>query len=113
VKNLNLDETEETLKSKFEFFGEIISTLLMKTEDGKSKGFGFVCFKDSENAMKAQSELNGKDGLYVVKALKKEERLSELKKLTEKYKSSLKKFNLYVRGYPLDTSDEEASEYFS
>ena len=59
----------------FSPFGEIISIFLAKDEQtGKSKGFGFVCYKDGESAQKAVIELNGKDGMYVGRALKKEDR---------------------------------------
>ena len=54
----------------------------MKTE-AESKGFGLVCFKQPECAMRALTELNGKDGLFVAKALKKEQREAVIKRVTE------------------------------
>jgi len=58
----------------------------MRDQEGKSKGFGFICFKDPECAFNAYCSLNGKNGLYVSKALKKDEREQEIRRLTEKFK---------------------------
>ena len=57
----------------------------MKGSNGESKGFGFVCYEKPESAIKAVTELHGKDGgLYVVRALKKEARIAEIKKTSER-----------------------------
>ena len=37
----------------FQPFGEILSACVMRDEEKKSKGFGFVCFKNSVDAKKA------------------------------------------------------------
>ena len=50
----------------------------MLTEEGESKGFGFVCYKKPESAIAAQKDLHGRDGLYVKRALKKADRKKEL-----------------------------------
>lgn len=52
----------------------------MMNESRESLGYGFVCFKDPDHALNALKELNGKDGLYVGRALKKAERLAEVRK---------------------------------
>ena len=41
---------EDQLKELFAPFGELISVAIMKDEGGKSKLFGFVCFKRSEDS---------------------------------------------------------------
>jgi polyadenylate-binding protein len=104
VKNFpKLDYSEEDLMKVFEPYGEILSAIIMKGENGESKGFGFVCFKTPSSAINAVSELNGKDGLHVVRALKKEDRLAEIRKGTERYKNSQARFNLYFKNFPPQT----------
>ena len=82
--------------------------------DGKSKGYGFVSFQDSESAQKAVEELNGTEmfgkTLYVGRAQKKAERQMELKKKFEELKqerqSKYQGTNLYVKNLD-DTVDDE------
>jgi polyadenylate-binding protein len=59
MKNLDDDMTEELIKLKFSQFGPIISVKIMKRDDGTSKGFGFVSFKNPESAKKAKESMNG------------------------------------------------------
>lgn len=62
----------------------------MQSEEGRSKGFGFVSFEEAEQAEAACIDLNGKEvggkTLYVGRAQKKAERQAELKKKFEMLK---------------------------
>ena len=55
VKNFPKDQsfTEECLEELFKEFGEVQNAAIMRDSDGNSKGFGFVCFSDSQAAEKA------------------------------------------------------------
>lgn len=58
VKNFGDALDSAKLMEVFSAYGEIISAKVMEDETGKSKGFGFVAFKDHEAAAKAVEELN-------------------------------------------------------
>ncbi|ODV88461.1 hypothetical protein CANCADRAFT_70868 [Tortispora caseinolytica NRRL Y-17796] len=82
VKNLDDDIDDEALVKEFESFGHITSAKVMTDDNGKSRGFGFVCFSAPEEASKAISEMHermvhGKP-LYVALALRKDIRRSQL-----------------------------------
>jgi polyadenylate-binding protein len=82
VKNLSDELTEEKLSEAFKAYGTITSCKIMSDEAGKSKGFGFVCFGNPDEATKAVAEMNGKmlDGkpLYVALAQRKDARRQHL-----------------------------------
>merc|ERR1712212_671219 len=114
VKNINDEYDEAKLNEMFQKFGKISSVKVMKSDDGKSKGFGFVSFEDPEEAMVACDELNGQDldgkTVFVGRAQKKAERQQELKKKFEALKMErLNRYqgvNLYVKNLD-DTIDDE------
>ncbi len=61
VGNLAWKATEDTLKSLFEQFGEVVSVKIVTDQyTGKSRGFGFVEMKNDEDAQKAIRELDDK-----------------------------------------------------
>jgi len=109
VKNLDDDIDDERLRQEFAAYGTITSAKVMresadasedtkadsatKDEDaedssssdkktGKSKGFGFVCFSNPDEASKAVTEMNqrmvGGKPLYVALAQRKDVRKSQL-----------------------------------
>ncbi|XP_035488008.1 RNA-binding protein 39a isoform X2 [Scophthalmus maximus] len=60
VGSLHFNITEEMLRGIFEPFGRIESIqLMMDSENGRSKGYGFITFADAECAKKALDQLNG------------------------------------------------------
>jgi polyadenylate-binding protein len=85
----------------------------MRDENGQSKGYGFVCFRESGEAARALQSLNVKNGLYVSEAKDKETRMAELVKSTYNFKKSVQYMNLYVKGFDAMTTEEELNSYFS
>jgi len=84
VKYLPDGMDDKKLRQLFEKFGTITSAKVMRHADGKSKGFGFVCFEDAEQSTKAMVEMNSKlvekKPLYVALHQRKEVRRATLEK---------------------------------
>jgi polyadenylate-binding protein len=82
VKNIDESWDEAKLREIFEKFGTLTSCVIMKDEKEVSRGFGFVCFSNAEDAGKAISELHNKifsnKPLYVSLAQRKDARRQEL-----------------------------------
>ncbi|KAL6585417.1 hypothetical protein OROMI_002061 [Orobanche minor] len=121
MKNLDTCFSEEVLKENFAQYGNIISLVIAKDENGASRGFGFVNFENPDAAKRAVEALHGsKLGskvLYVARAQKKSEREEILRRhFEEKKKEQLQKYqasNVYVKNIDDDVIDDELKEYFS
>jgi|TARA_Y100000310_G_scaffold327912_1_gene395079 RNA recognition motif-containing protein len=62
VGNLPFSVDDDALNKLFASYGEIEEATVIKDKfSGRSKGFGFVTFKDDEGAKKAISEMNDKE----------------------------------------------------
>ena len=62
VGSLAYATTDDGLKAFFETVGEVESARVITDRDtGRSKGFGFVQYKDEANNQKAVDELGGKE----------------------------------------------------
>jgi RNA recognition motif-containing protein len=84
----------------------------MKDDQRNSKGFGFVSFKNADDAARA-THLHTENGLYVQPFESKEERLSKKQREHLKFKKSQMYFNLFVKGMPEGTTDAEMTVFFS
>lgn len=83
VKNLDDNVSDELLRDEFATMGTITSARVMKDmKDGRSRGFGFVCFSTPEEATRAVNEMNGKlisnKPIFVALAQRREVRRAQL-----------------------------------
>lgn len=109
VKNLASDVDSKTLHDLFKKFGSILSCKVMSDEDGKSRGYGFVHFKEENAATSAITDLNGKNehslesnALYVAHFIRRNARIAAL----------LANFtNVYIKQV-LPTVDKEVIDAF-
>lgn len=61
VGNLPFNVDSEGLKKIFSSYGDVDAEVIQNKFSGRSKGFGFVTFKNDEDAKKAVAEMNEKD----------------------------------------------------
>lgn len=62
IGSLAYATTDDTLKAFFEQIGEVESARVITDRDsGRSKGFGFVQYKNDEDNQKAVDQLDGKE----------------------------------------------------
>ena len=121
INNFGTHFTDKTLREMFESCGEIVSAKVMVDKEGNSKGFGFVSFKEHEDALKAVNTYHGKmieeKPIYVGRAMKKAERQRELRVKYEKtrqerlqqHKSGV---NLYIKNLGNDINDDRLRAEF-
>ena len=120
VKNFGDAFTDQTLTEVFSKYGHVTSAVVMKDEQGKSRGFGFVSFDTHEAAKAAEEGLNNTvvldKTIYVCRAMKKHERQQELRRVFEqKRKERQQRYqgvNLYIKNLEEDFDDEKLREEF-
>lgn len=121
VKNFGEEMTEVDFKDLVDSFGKVLSLKVVTSDQGRSKGFGFVSFETPEEAQKAVEELSGKDWngqkLYAARAQKRAERQMDLKSQFEKRKieriNRYQGVNLYVKNLDDTIDDARLREEFS
>ena len=114
VKNFGDQMDDDKFREMFEKYGEITSAIVVRDPEGKSRGFGFVNFKEPEAADEAVRELNESDfngkKLFVGRFQKRGERSSVLKRIHEEKKQERNNrymgINLYIKNLD-DTIDDE------
>lgn len=121
-ENQQDDYGDDDLRKLFEKYGEISSAVVMRDEEGKSRGFGFVCFKSAVDAKRALDAFNdyqhadashSSDRLYVAEAKSKEMRQEELMKKSYRFKLSMMYLNLIVKNLDPTTTEEDLHDHFS
>jgi len=82
VKNLADGVDDDGLRAEFAAYGTITSAKVMRDPAGKTKGFGFVCFTNPDEATRAVTEANGRmvggKPMYVALAQRREVRRAQL-----------------------------------
>eukprot|EP00831_Metopus_contortus_P059831 TRINITY_DN517_c0_g1_i6.p3 TRINITY_DN517_c0_g1~~TRINITY_DN517_c0_g1_i6.p3 ORF type:complete len:199 (+),score=27.88 TRINITY_DN517_c0_g1_i6:499-1095(+) len=115
VKFIPKTYTNEDMIKLFSDNGDILSAVVIKEkpEDTTNKGFGFVCFKTSEEAKLAEQKVNGLSlegqKIYVCKALTKENRR---KQIQEERMRIFRDCNLYVKEFSEGITDEILKKEF-
>ncbi|KAF8606277.1 hypothetical protein BDV93DRAFT_521108 [Ceratobasidium sp. AG-I] len=62
VGGLSWNTTDETLRAKFEEFGAVEEAVVTKDrETGRSRGFGFVRFRNDDDATRAMNSMNDQE----------------------------------------------------
>ncbi|XP_058204148.1 polyadenylate-binding protein 7 isoform X2 [Rhododendron vialii] len=109
VKNLGESIDNTKLQEIFQNFGNILSSKVVMSDDGKSKGYGFVQFESEDSANAAIEKLNGSSvggkQMFVGKFVKKSDRI--LPSTDPKYT------NLYVKNLDPDIIEEVLEDKFS
>jgi RNA recognition motif-containing protein len=132
IRNLPLLLEEKTVNKHFRSFGKITNVRLMKTGDGKSKGFGYVDFESEETLTKAISGsietpiiIEGKQ-IYLEKAKssfneavyedskrlgKKKKRIQEQKEQREQKEEKYGKYDKSERHAQYSRKSEQNDDY--
>ncbi|XP_004494108.1 polyadenylate-binding protein 7 [Cicer arietinum] len=109
VKNLAESIDNAGLEDMFKKFGNILSSKVVMSEDGKSKGYGFVQFETEESANTAIEKLNGSTiddkQIFVGKFVKKSDRVMS--------GPDARYTNLYMKNLDLDITETLLREKFS
>ena len=121
VKNLDEGVDEAELTGMFAEHGPVISCVIMRDDNGTSKGFGFVNMEEPEDANNAVETINGKEvngkEVYVGRAQKKAEREAMLRQKFESLRQErIAKYaglNLYVKNLSDEIDDESLRSEFA
>jgi len=111
VGGLNYNTTDETLKSYFEQFGELVDSIVMKFPDnGRSRGFGFVEYASLEEVDKCQAARPHKLDDKTVETKRATPR-DEASAGTSSHGQSVQK--LFVGGIKEEIEEDDMREFFS
>ena len=102
IKNLDHNVTRKELHNFFTKVGAVQSIKISSKPDGTNLGYGYVQFKNPEDAKKALEDLNGE------KLGEKELSIQEFVKKNKRSDDSFE--NLYVRNFPTNASEQEVEK---
>ncbi|KAL5975065.1 hypothetical protein ACLOJK_031741 [Asimina triloba] len=114
VKNLNESINNVKLHDMFAKFGKILSCKVVMSQDGKSKGYGFVQFQSDESANAAIENANGSvvEGKQICNQhmslshfVRKSERVAPI--------PDIKYTNLYMKNLDIEITEEFLQDKFS
>lgn len=101
VGGLSWDTTDESLKTYFSKYGRLTDSIVMKTPEGKTRGFAFVTFEDPNVVDIIISQTHYVDG-------KRVDPKSAIPRDAQ-YKSE----KMFIGGLPWGTTEEDLKGYFS
>ncbi|EEB08688.2 mRNA cleavage factor complex subunit [Schizosaccharomyces japonicus yFS275] len=102
IGGLNWETTDESLRDYFEQFGEVLDCTVMRdSTTGRSRGFGFLTFKDPKCVQVVMSKEHHLDGKIIdpKRAIPREEQEKTAK--------------MFVGGVPADCTEEEFRDFFN
>jgi len=109
IKNLDTSIDDKALYDTFSAFGNILSCKIA-TENGVSKGYGFVHFEHSEDAENAIKNVNGmllnNKKVYVGHHIPKKERNAKIEELRSQYT------NIYIKNIDESITDDQLRTAF-
>ncbi|CAL1544489.1 unnamed protein product [Lymnaea stagnalis] len=112
ISNLDFSLEEERLKEVFQKCGEIVNIRLVRNYKGKSKGFGYVEFTDSNavlQALKLDREFVDGRPMFVSRC---EDRTVAKQPPQFKFPTQLEKNKLFVKGLPFTVTKEDVEAIF-
>lgn len=123
IKNLVKEATEEQLRAIFAPYGEITSLKIRQdNQSGESMGFGYVAYKEHEDAAKAVDALNDKphemaaenEPFHVRRFESKKERTRKRESQWRERQAAYAKFpNLYVKNLEDTVTTDQLNEVFN
>ncbi|KAF9946122.1 Protein phosphatase PP2A regulatory subunit B, partial [Modicella reniformis] len=110
IKNLDISIDNKALHDTFSAFGNILSCKVA-TEEGASKGYGFVHYETHEAAENAIKHVNGMllndKKVYVGHHIARKERQSKVEEMKSKFT------NIYIKNLDPEVTEEEVDVLFS
>ncbi|KHN69696.1 polyadenylate-binding protein [Ordospora colligata] len=110
VKNLPEEFTGKDLEDAFSMFGEITSCKVALTTNGKSKGYGFVQFKEKKAAKKVIKNFSNLDGLMLKGKMISVEPYNSEMRTKEIQNASTVFTNCFIKNFPVDASEVDLVE---